>query len=317
MTPDYDSPWKESLEMYFQPFLALLFQAIHDKIDWSHGFEFLDKELQQLIADAEQGRRYVDKLVKVWAKEGIEMWVLIHIEVQTTRDTGFPRRMYVYNYRIDHQYDREVVSIAVLADDDPNWRPDHYEWELWGCRKRLDFPHAKLLDFIGREAELQASDNPFAQIILAHLAAIQTRGDDIGRMVWKVRLMRGLFERGFTADHVRELFRLIDWLMQLPPAQSGQFWDEVKQIQEVKKMPFITTPERIGMEKGMEKGREEGTRLTWLKAIEEALEARFGEEGLRCLGVIGAAGGDEKLRIILRAIVTATTLEEAKQSWSH
>jgi hypothetical protein len=36
---DYDSPWKEALDLYFEPFLALLFPTIHAQIDWSRGHE--------------------------------------------------------------------------------------------------------------------------------------------------------------------------------------------------------------------------------------------------------------------------------------
>jgi hypothetical protein len=50
------------------------------------GYESLDKEFQQVVREAEVGRRYVDKLVKVWTKAGVERWVLIHVEVQTTHD---------------------------------------------------------------------------------------------------------------------------------------------------------------------------------------------------------------------------------------
>src|SRR6266542_1467408 len=96
MAADYDSPWKEALDAYFDPFLALLFPLPHAQIDWSRGWESLDKEFQQIVRDAEVGRRYVDKLVRVWTKEDVEVWVLIHIEVQTTRDAEFPRRMFVY-----------------------------------------------------------------------------------------------------------------------------------------------------------------------------------------------------------------------------
>ncbi len=33
MTTDYDSPWKEALDAYFEPFLALLFPEVHRQID--------------------------------------------------------------------------------------------------------------------------------------------------------------------------------------------------------------------------------------------------------------------------------------------
>lgn len=32
MSTDYDSPWNESLDAYFEPFLALLLPVVHAKI---------------------------------------------------------------------------------------------------------------------------------------------------------------------------------------------------------------------------------------------------------------------------------------------
>ena len=143
---DYDSPWKEALDRYFEQFLALFFPHIHADIDWTRGYEMLDKELQPIVRRAEHGRRYVDKLVKVWLKDGQERWILIHIEVQAAREGEFPVRMYVYNHRLFDRYGREVISLAILADDDPYWRPSRYEYGRWGFRASIEFPVAKLLD---------------------------------------------------------------------------------------------------------------------------------------------------------------------------
>ncbi len=165
----YDSPWKEALEQYFEPFMALLFPKIHRAIDWSCGHEFLDKELQQVVGDADQGKRLADKLVRVWRRDGREAWVLIHVEVQSQEEVAFAQRMYVYYYRLCDRYDHDVVSLAVLGDDNPNWRPSRFERELWGCRLEFGFQIAKLLDFRGREQLLATSQNPFAAFALAHL----------------------------------------------------------------------------------------------------------------------------------------------------
>lgn len=115
----YDSPWKETLEQYFQSFLGLIFPDIERDIDWSRGYEFLDKELQQIAPDAEHGQGEVDKLVKVWLKDGSENWLLLHIEVQAQEEGNFPLRMFVYNCRIVDRYNREVISVAVLGGDRP------------------------------------------------------------------------------------------------------------------------------------------------------------------------------------------------------
>src|SRR5439155_5720122 len=71
MATDFDSPWKEALDCYFEAFLALLFPNVHQQIDWTRGHESLDKEFQQVVREAEVGRRYVDKLAKVWTKDGV------------------------------------------------------------------------------------------------------------------------------------------------------------------------------------------------------------------------------------------------------
>ncbi|WP_254507723.1 hypothetical protein [Anatilimnocola floriformis] len=134
---DFDSPWKEALDGYLQSFIALFFPVMHDEIDWSRGYETLDKELQQITPDAEDGRRYVDKLVQVWRLSGEPEWVLIHVEVQGQEEAAFAQRMFVYNCRLVERYNKPVVSLAVLADENPNWAPAVFRRELWGLFDRV------------------------------------------------------------------------------------------------------------------------------------------------------------------------------------
>lgn len=78
---EFDSPWKDVIERYFEDFIQIFLPQAHGEIEWSWGFEFLDKELQQVVRDASLGRRLADKLVKVWRTGGEEAWVLIHVEI--------------------------------------------------------------------------------------------------------------------------------------------------------------------------------------------------------------------------------------------
>src|ERR1035438_8060391 len=64
-TDDYDSPWKEAVERYFPEFMAFYFSSAYAQIDWPRGYEFLDQELRAVVQDAELGKRFVDKLVRV------------------------------------------------------------------------------------------------------------------------------------------------------------------------------------------------------------------------------------------------------------
>jgi hypothetical protein len=108
-------------------FLRLCFGEVERAIDWSRGPEFLDKELQGIIRDADSGRRFVDVLVKVWLLDGAEEWILLHIEVQHRPDPDFAARLFRYHYRIFDVYGKRVVTLAILADADPGWRPASHE----------------------------------------------------------------------------------------------------------------------------------------------------------------------------------------------
>ena len=80
---DYDNPWKETLERYFPEFMALFFPKAYADIDWGYKHEFLDKELRQVTGESELGLRRVDQLVRVYRQGGSEIWVLVHVEVQS------------------------------------------------------------------------------------------------------------------------------------------------------------------------------------------------------------------------------------------
>ncbi|NWO11394.1 hypothetical protein HLV40_13420 [Chromohalobacter salexigens] len=254
---DHDSPWKMALEGYFQEFLDLLFPAIHEQVDWSKGYSFLDKELQQITADANSGRRYADKLIKVYAREGSETWVLIHVEVQGEPEEAFAERMYTYQYRLRDRYGVDVVSLAVLADTRDSFRPASFRYQRWGCELTFTFPAAKLIDWEKRWAELEASTNVFALVVMAQIHAKRLK-DGATRKDVKVALIRLLYERGYSREQVVQLFIIIDWMLQLPRALEPEFAQAVNTIQEEKHMPYVNTLERVEREKALHEGRHEG-----------------------------------------------------------
>ena len=313
---DYDSPWKEALGMYFQPFLALFFPAAHAEIDWSRGCESLNQELRQVVHEAELGGRRVDHLVKVWLASGRERWILVHVEVQTSYDRDFARRMYTYNYRLFDRYNTDVATLAVLGDDNPRWRPDRFGYSRWGVRTGIRFPVVKLLDYAEQWETLQQSRNPFAMVVLAHLITRQTRKHPRARYAAKIKLIKRLYEWGWAAEEVRHLFRVIDWMIHLPKPLELNFSHEIKQYEEEKQMPFITTPERIGREEGRTEGRTEGLAEGLAKGIEVALELKFGEAGLRLMPEIRAIANEAKLEAILHAVRTAASPDDLRRVWT-
>ncbi len=297
------------LELYFEPCLRLFFPAAQAQIDWSRPYEFLDKELQQIARDAELGRRYADKLVRVWLLDGRDLWILIHVEVQGQRDDSFPERMYIYNTRIAERYGRPVASLAILCDTSPNWQPSEFVREVLGCRLEFRFLTAKLLGYKQRWAELEASSNPFATIAMAHLQAQATRRNERDRLQWKLRLIRRLYERGYEREDIIQLFHFIDWVMALPEELEQEVWEEIQAYEREQRMPYISSVERIGLAKGLEQGRQQEA----LRMLLRLMEGRFGpipsslQAQLQELTVV-------QLEELLDSVLTAASLEQLAES---
>jgi hypothetical protein len=314
---DYDSPWKEILEYFFSDFMAFFFPKAHNDIDWSKKHEFLDKELQRIVKDAETGKRLVDKLVKVWQKNGDEKWVLVHIEVQSQEEIDFAKRMYIYNYRLFDRYDRQVASIAVLGDEHPNWKPNQFGYNLWDCKIDFEFPVIKLLDYKKRWEMLEKSENPFATVLMAHLKAQETRNNDKECLFWKIYVTRRLYKKGRKPKYVVNLFRFIDGIMQLPEELEDIFLEKVEELEEEKRMPYVAPFEKIlakrGMEKGLQQGLQQGMRQGLLLGIELGLKLKFGDKGLDLFPEISKIGDVEVLKAIQIGIETSNTIDELRK----
>ena len=303
---DYDSPWKEILEQFLPEFLEFFFPAIKSDIDWSKTPEFLDKELQRLLRDAEIGRRFADKLVKVWLNDGSEAWILIHIEVQNEVDTDFERRMFIYNYRLFDHHGREVISLAVLTDDNSEWRPNRFRYGRYGCEVGILFPSVKLIDYADQWSLLEKDNNPFAVVVMAHLTAQSTQGQADERFRWKLRLIRGLYERGYRRTRIAGLLRFIDWVLALPKEMEKALWSEVRKIEEVIKVRYVSSFEQLAIERGLEQGQIRNARAN----VAEILTMRFESIPPELIEQISALDDLQRLTWLLKQSVTVGTVEE-------
>lgn len=322
---DYDSPWKEMLELFFEQFISFFFPYIHAEIDWTKQYEFLDKELQKVVRDAKTGRQHVDKLVKICRTNGQEAWVLIHVEIQVQFEEDFAKRIYRYNYRLFDRYDRPIVSLAILADDRKNWKPENYSYGLWGSKTTIEFPVVKLLDMENEWNKLEQSLNPFAIITMAHLKAISTRLNPDERLTAKIDMARLLYKKGYSRQQIIELYRFLDWIMKLPDDLETKFYQTVTKFEEVNKMPYISYVERIGMERGFQQGlleghkegHKEGMQKGLIEGIALALELKFGAKAVPELSTFRKIKDVDVLLAIYVAIKTAKTVEELRKIYQE
>ena len=133
------------------------------------------------------------------------------------------------------------------------------------------------------------------------------------RRAWKFRLVKGLYERKLTKDDILELFRLLDWILNLPDELQEQFREDVHQYEQEKHMPYLSSLERMALEEGRKKGRAEG-REEGLRAGREgvalALEAKFGQTGRKLLARVRQVNDVAELRRLAKIIKTSKTADE-------
>jgi hypothetical protein len=161
-----------------------------------------------------------------------------------------------------------------------------------------------------RETELATSASPIAQVVLAQLKAQATRGELENRRSTKLRLVKNLYDRAWSAADVRQLFRIIDWLMDLPPELQDGFRKELHEFEEERHMPYVTSIERLAREEG----REEGAREELLATIQTTLEDKFGAAGLYLMTKVRNIADLPRLRALNREIVKTDSLQTLHDS---
>jgi predicted transposase YdaD len=87
-----------------------------------------------------------------------------------------------------------------------------------------------------------------------------------------------LYERNWDKQRIIDLFGVIDWLMQLPTDLEQRLLHEVYTLERNVSMPYVTSAERFGIEKGQEgqEGRQEGRQEGEAALLKRLLARRFG-----------------------------------------
>jgi hypothetical protein len=123
---------------------------------------------------------------------------------------------------------------------------------------------------------LEARRNPFAVVVMAHLKTQETKKDSARRKVWKFTLVKRLYELGYSRSDVLNLFKFVDWAMILPEGLKRAFWEELKAYEEERQMPYVTSVEQIGYDRGLQDGEETGVekerRSLALKMLQENIQ---------------------------------------------
>jgi hypothetical protein len=142
-------------------------------------------------------------------------------------------------------------------------------------------------------------------VVLAQLKALETRRSPAERYTWKIRLVKGLYERGMDPEDVRHLFRFIDWIMELPEPLEEHFDQESDAIRREKHMPFLDSIDRMAIRKDL------------LQGIEVALDLKFGTAGLELMPELREIRDLELLRKVLAMIKPADSPDHLRRIWTR
>ena len=283
-------------------------------IDWSQPPDFRDQELRELLVEAPEGSSRVDVLIRVAMCDGGSQTLYVHLEVQSSKEDDFSRRVFHCFHGIRRAYGEDVISLAILADLDPDWRPAEYRYERLGCEVAFRFPCCKLLDILPGLADDFSLPALAAK---AQIAALQTSRNPDKRSAVRWLLTRSLYEHGYSKEAINEAYRLIAWMMRLPKTQALHFRKQLVDFHKENNMPYLIDTEEIaieqalsqGLSQGRQEGRQEGEILAQQQAVIEALEIRFDRvpDGLR--EEIGLVADPARLHALHRAAIRCADIE--------
>jgi predicted transposase/invertase (TIGR01784 family) len=266
-----DILWKAALEDLFDDFLRFFYPEADELFDLNKGFEYLDKELDQLFPPEADNYapRYVDKLVKVFTKTGQEEWILIHVEVQGYTDQDFAKRMFQYYYRILDQYDKPITAFAIFADTGKNFHPKYYERAFLGTKVYYTFNTYKIID--QDDDGLEASNNPFAMAILsAKLALSRPSLKDQQLFDQAYNLAKRLLTKQMPKDKIRKVMNFLRYYLRFEnPEMIAKFEQKIAILTERNITMGI---EEFLLDRAEKKGIEEGIRKTALEMKKRGLD---------------------------------------------
>lgn len=107
----------------------------------------------------------------------------------------------------------------------------------------------------------------------AHLLTKRTKHNPTARKEGKLTLVRLLYKNRWKKEKIIDFFAILDWLIQLPPAEALEFNQQLAQLEEEQKMQYITSIERIGIQKGLQQGLEQGLERGLVQGLERGVEA--------------------------------------------
>jgi len=249
------------LEEVFDDLLRFVFPGADRIFDLGRGFDFLDKELGAMNPKPghKSDTRFVDKLVKVFQRDGTEEWVLCHVEVQGTDDKDFAKRMFKYYARIFDRFDKPLTAIAIFTGKDGKKLPRMYVRKYEGAELTYKYNTLCILDYEDRS--LAASRNPFALVMLAaKKALLNGRNLDEVLLKEKLSIAKLLVKRGYGEAKTNGILSFLhNYVRFEKPETSRIFEEEIDRLTgKTNTMGIIEQVRQMKLDEARAEARKEG-----------------------------------------------------------
>ena len=271
-----DILWKGIIEDLAEDFLHFFFSKYIDRIDFSKGLEFLDKDLERIMPEADTKRRHADKLFKAWLKDGQEQWFLVHVEVQGYPDDQFGYRMFQYYYRILDRYNKPVTAVVIYTDTNRAYHATAYRTNFLGTEQIYRFQSFILIDHTAEE--LRASGNPFGFALEAARNALDPGSkDDQQLLVSKLDMMRHLLSCGLSKAKIRRLYNFINTYVSFQNLENKlKFEEEVRKITKSREPmgieeAILKEVREQSLEQGIEQGIDQNQRTVTIRSYKKGM----------------------------------------------
>lgn len=242
---DHDELFKELLTEFFFEFKDLFFPNVAIDLDRSF-FHVMDKELYS--SSGAQRTQSADLISKVWNKRSGEFF-LIHLEIQSTRQSKFPERMYRYYSSIEAKYRLPILPIAVFTFKMPKQEQETaYEGTCAGLKiLRFEFLVVQLNRYHWKS--FIYANNPVASALMACMSY-----DNHERPAVKLECLRSLARSNL--ENKREIIaqHFIDTYLQLNKDERAIFEKKLAELnpkEEQRIMAYITSWQREGIAIGI------------------------------------------------------------------
>ncbi|MCX6579773.1 MAG: hypothetical protein NT166_06275 [Candidatus Aminicenantes bacterium] len=166
-----------------------------------------------------------------------------------------------------------VISLAILTDDDENYRPNEYRVSFCDFELRMKIPVVKIMDFKWKKEHrerLEKATDPMALVIKAQIKSIELKkaGEDTRYEAVK-ELIRECYRAGYSSNDIYPVMKFIEWVIRISKENEKRLKEEIVRIEEVYNMPYLASWERSAKRKGKIEGKVEG--------LEEGMELKAKE----------------------------------------